>query len=180
MSDAYLGEIRIFGGNYAPYGWAFCDGQLLTITEHPALYSLLGTAYGGDGRTTFALPDLRGRLPIHYGTGPGLTTRPIGARFGQETVALSVKEMPSHSHPMMAINTEPTQENPQAALWASSADKDWYATDTDVQSASNLMAMPDGVVGDAGSSVGHYNMMPFLVLNFIIYIKQGGAYPPRN
>ena len=98
MDDGYLGEIRLFAGNFAPRGWAFCDGQLISIAQHQALFSILGTFYGGDARTTFALPDLRGRAPIHAGTGPGLSTRTLGKRNGSETNTMTVKQMPSHSH----------------------------------------------------------------------------------
>lgn len=98
MAEPYLGEIKMFAGNFAPRGWAFCEGQLLPISSNQGLFSLLGTMYGGDGRTTFALPDLRGRAPIGFGTGIGLTPRPLGARGGQERVILSQAEMPAHSH----------------------------------------------------------------------------------
>ena len=96
--EPFIGEINLFAGNFAPRGWAFCDGQLLSIAEHMSLFSLLGTMYGGDGRTTFALPDLRGRVPIHPGTGPGLTRRRPGERIGVENVTLTVGQMPSHDH----------------------------------------------------------------------------------
>ena len=102
MSEPFVGEIRMFAGNFAPRGWAFCDGQLLAVSQNDALFSLLGTIYGGDGRTTFGLPDMRGRIPIHAGHGPGLSERRLGAKGGAEQVTLTVNQMPSHGHPARA------------------------------------------------------------------------------
>ncbi|MDF1642497.1 phage tail protein, partial [Thalassolituus oleivorans] len=102
MSEPFVGEIRMFAGNFAPRGWAFCDGQLMAVSQNDALFSLLGTVYGGDGRTTFGLPDMRGRLPVHQGQGPGLSLRRLGARYGEENVTLTVNEIPPHSHGFMA------------------------------------------------------------------------------
>ena len=104
MSEPFVGEIRMFAGNFAPRGWAFCDGQLLATSQNDALFSLLGTIYGGDGRTTFGLPDLRGRIPVHAGTGPGLSPRRLGAKAGAEKVTLTVNELPSHTHDLVASN----------------------------------------------------------------------------
>ena len=117
MSNPYIGEIRLFAGNFAPVGFAFCNGQLLAISENSALFALIGTIYGGDGQTTFALPDLRGRLPMHQGTGPGLTTRVIGQQFGTETVTLTTAQIPAHSHPVLC-SSAPSSAGPAGAFWA--------------------------------------------------------------
>ena len=111
MADPYVGEIKMFSGNFAPRNWAFCEGQLIPISENNTLFSLLGTRYGGDGRTNFALPDLRGRLPLHFGTGPGLTPKLIGERRGVETVLLTMDEIPSHKHNVQASSETAVQAN---------------------------------------------------------------------
>ncbi len=112
MSEPFVGEIRMFAGNFAPRGWAFCDGQLLAVSQNDALFSLLATVYGGDGRTTFGLPDLRGRIPIHAGTGPGLSPRRLGAKFGTEEETLTVNQLPSHSHTLQVSTAAATQNSP--------------------------------------------------------------------
>src|SRR5512135_3630836 len=121
MSSPYIGEIRLFGGNFAPVGWAFCDGALVPISENDALFNLIGTTYGGDGQLTFALPDLRGRLPMHMGTGPGLSPRTIGEQGGVETVTLTANQIPAHSHVPLSVSGDGNQSTPQNGVWAGKA-----------------------------------------------------------
>ncbi len=174
MADPYMGEIKIFAGNYAPHNWAFCDGQLLAIASYQALYSLLSTFYGGDGRNTFALPDLRGRLPMHFGDGPGLLPRPIGQRSGQERVTVTEQQMPPHNHIMQATLNDAMSETPIGNLPAQ-AISPFYSNGSD---ATAFTSLPDDVVSNTGGSESHYNMMPYLCLNFIICVT--GPYPPRS
>jgi len=112
MSEPFVGEIRMFAGNFAPRGWAFCDGQLLAVSQNDALFSLLGTIYGGDGRTTFGLPDMRGRTPLHAGQGPGLSNRRLGAKAGAENVTLTVNQLPSHRHDWQATTALASSQSP--------------------------------------------------------------------
>ena len=128
MSEPFVGEIRMFAGNFAPQGWAFCDGQLLSVNQNDALFSLLGTIYGGDGRTTFGLPDLRGRLPMHAGTGPGLSPQRMGSMGGQENVTLTVNEMPAHSHSANAQSVTANSNDPHGRMLATSTLADAFAT----------------------------------------------------
>ena len=166
MSEPYLAEIRIVGFNFAPIGWAMCDGQILPINQNQSLYSLVGTTYGGDGLSTFGLPDLRGRTPIHRGSGHNQ-----GQKAGQETVALTTNEIPSHDHGMRASgNAAGTAEASGASLAKTSANA--Y-----VGGPPNAFLAADSV-GNAGSGQGHQNMQPFLVLNFIIALS--GLFPSRN
>lgn len=116
MSDPFVGEIRMFAGNFAPRQWAFCNGQLMAISQNDALFSLLGTIYGGDGRSSFGIPDMRGRIPMHWGTGPGLTPRPIGQKMGVESVALTANQIPSHSHTMQASTDSVSSVNPTGTV----------------------------------------------------------------
>ncbi len=175
--DPFIGEIRMFGGNFAPRGWAFCNGQLLSIAQNTALFSLLGTTYGGDGVTTFALPDLRGRTPIHFGQGPGLTPRTLGERSGSETVTLTANEMPAHNHAMVAstgiINT-PSPEN--AFLGQIGEGRD--APPAFVGATSALTTMNPQSINPSGGSQPHNNMQPYLAVNYIISLE--GIYPSRN
>lgn len=172
MSEPYVGEIRMFAGDFSPRGWAFCDGQLLAISQNDALFSLLGTVYGGDGRTTFGVPDLRGRVPVHAGTGPGLPQRRQGAKFGQESVTLSIAEMPSHSHDVLASNAVGSQAAPGGAMLASSPTVRLYRP---TPSNVNFDAAATGSVGGGQS---HNNLMPYLCVNFIIALF--GVYPSRS
>ncbi len=168
MSDPFIGEIRMFGGNFAPMDWAFCDGQLLQIIQNQALYSLIGNMYGGDGVTNFALPDLRGRLPVHQGNG-----YPIGAMLGTETATVSESQMASHTHPVAANRSVGTMTSPQNAVWAAAdANKAHYAA-----SQPNL-GMKSSLVTSAGGGLSHDNMMPYLPLSFIIALN--GLYPTRD
>ena len=172
MSEPFVGEIRMFAGNFAPRGWAFCDGQLLAVSQNDALFSLLGTMYGGDGRTTFGLPDMRGRIPLHAGSGPGLSPRQLGSKAGAENVTLTVNQMPSHGHPLQAGNRPANSRDPGGKGLAASQSGDVYTSD--------LSAVPlnSGAVSSVGGSQSHTNLMPFLCVNFIIALF--GIYPSRT
>lgn len=172
MSEPFVGEMRMFAGNFAPRGWAFCDGQLLAVSQNDALFSLLGTIYGGDGRTTFGLPDLRGRIPIHAGSGPGLSPRRLGAKGGAENVTLTVNQLPSHTHTMQAQTVNANTPNAQGNLLSQTPTVDLYITDPPVQS------MASSAVTNVGGSRSHTNLMPFLCINFIIALF--GIYPSRQ
>jgi microcystin-dependent protein len=162
----YIGEIRMFAGNFAPAGWAFCDGQLLAISTNSALFQLIGTFYGGDGQATFALPNLQSRFPVHQGTGFA-----IGQTGGTETVTLTAQQMPAHSHVPEAYNGQGTASSPSSNVWAESALNNYSAT---APSAS----MDPAALGTAGGSQPHDNMPPYLVINFIIALF--GVYPTQN
>lgn len=170
MSEPFVGEIRMFAGNFAPEGWAFCDGQLLAVSQNDALFSLLGTIYGGDGRTTFALPDLRGRLPMHAGHGPGLSERRLGSKSGAEHVTLTVNQMPSHTHPLQASGNAATAVAPQGQTLASGQDA--YSGEPPI------VALAEDSITKVGGSQSHTNLMPSLCVNFIIALV--GIYPSRN
>jgi len=176
MSEPFTGEIRMFGFNFAPRSWAFCDGQLISISQNSALFSLLGTVYGGDGRTTFALPEMRGRVPMHLGSGPALSPRQIGQRSGQEGVTLTPAEMPAHSHTaqMKAESRPANATDPNNAILA--AGPTAYRANTpaeDVNMDANAIA-----VANTGGNQPHNNMMPYAVVNFCISLF--GIYPSRS
>jgi microcystin-dependent protein len=172
MSEPFVGEIRMFAGNFAPRGWAFCDGQLLAVSQNDALFSLLGTIYGGDGRTTFGLPDMRGRIPIHAGHGPGLSSRQLGSKGGAEKVTLTLNQLPSHDHPDQASTAAGTQSNPaNEYLGASPNVRAFRPHLPDTSMAANAVS----TVGDSRS---HTNLMPFLCVHFIIALS--GIYPSRH
>lgn len=175
MSEPFIGEIKMFAGNYAPRNWAFCNGQLLAVSSNDALFSLLGTMYGGDGRTTFGLPDMRGRLPVHLGNGPGLTDRRIGAKGGIEQVTLTTNQIPAHSHQLTGASTRADKANPAGSVFAhqsSTGDQQFlnYADDTKV--------MAPSAIGYTGRGQNHNNMPPFQCINFIIALV--GVYPSRS
>ena len=173
MSEPFVGEIRMFAGNFAPRGWAYCDGQLLAVSQNDALFSLLGTVYGGDGRTTFGLPDMRGRIPIHAGTGPGLSQRRLGAKSGAETVTVTVNQMPSHSHDVPVSAAGASSGNPSGKVSASSAPTNIYST-----ALANAQEMSSAAISSTGGSQPHTNLMPFLCVHFIIALF--GIYPSRH
>ena len=170
--DPYLGEIRIFAGNFAPRGWALCNGQILSIAQNTALFSLLGTMYGGNGQTTFALPDLRGRVPLHFGQGPGLTPRTEGEVSGSATVTLTTGEMPSHNHGANGNQAPGNSPSPAGRYWAMSSRRD-----TPYASSTNVPMQPQAL-DITGNGQPHDNMQPYLTLNFIIALQ--GIYPPRS
>ena len=169
--EPFVGEIIMFGGNFAPRGYALCDGQLLPIAQNQALFSLLGTTYGGDGRTTFALPDLRGRVPVHQGAGPGLAPRPIGDKGGQERVTLSVNQMPAHSHVLKASTKAATATGPGGQVMA-------QANPVAYKDGAASTALAPAALGQTGASQGHPNLMPYLSINFCIALN--GIYPSRQ
>jgi microcystin-dependent protein len=170
--DPYIGEIRMFAGNFAPRGWALCNGQLLSIAQNTALFSLLGTMYGGNGQTTFGLPDLRGRVPLHFGQGPGLTPYAQGELSGSETVTLTTNEMPSHNHGANGNQAGGNSPSPAGRYWAMSSRRDtMYASSANV-------AMQPQALDLTGNGQPHDNMQPYLTVNYIIALQ--GLYPPRS
>lgn len=171
MSEPFLGEIRTFGFNFAPLGWAFCAGQLLPISQNTALFSLLGTFYGGDGIQTFALPDLRGRVGINQGQGPGLSPYDLGEVSGSETVTLTSAQMPGHTHAAVANGSPATSSHPDGAVPARTGSSQYAA-------APDGTAMNAGMIGPAGGSQPFSNIQPFLCLNFCIALQ--GIFPSRN
>ena len=175
MSDPFVAEIRIFAGNFAPKGWASCDGQILPISQNTALFSLLGTFYGGDGKSTFALPNMAGNAPMFWGQGSGLSLHDLGETSGSQTVTLIETEIPAHTHNLMASNEDGTQGSLTADITiASSVGGKLYTTTTNA----NLVNMAFQSLTPAGSSFPHNNMMPFLTLFFIIALQ--GVFPPRG
>ncbi len=173
MSEPFIGEIRMFGGNFAPRGWAFCDGQLLAVSQNDALFSLLGTVYGGDGRTTFGLPDMRGRIPLHEGQGPGLSNRRLGAKGGAESETITSNQMPSHTHNLNANTRQHNAVSPSNAVLCdpSPLGRIYDNVPQDAPAASTSIA-------NTGGSQRHTNLMPSLCVNFIIALF--GIYPSRN
>jgi microcystin-dependent protein len=176
MSEPFLAEIVMFGANFAPRGWAYCEGQLLPINQNSALFSLLGTIYGGDGRTTFALPDLRGRVPIQPGNGPGLSSYTLGERGGAERVTLTIAEMPSHNHSVTLHGERgaSTSTNPAGNLLANGNS---YAAHNSAN-PEPAMASQSITQANIGGGQSHYNIQPFLCVNFIIALQ--GTFPSRN
>ena len=166
MASPYLAQISIFAGNFAPRGWAFCNGQILSIAQNSALFSLLGTTYGGNGQTTFALPDLRGRVPIHAGQGPGLSPYNLGQVSGAETTTLLATNLPAHNHGISASSGAQTTNRPNNGYLAAG---NRYAT------SPNATMAPTATTG-AGQPFN--NVQPYLTLNFIIAIE--GIFPSRN
>lgn len=176
MSDPFVAEIRIFGFNFAPTGWALCDGQLMPISQNTALFSLLGTTYGGDGKSTFALPDMQGNAPLFWGQGPGLSDYALGEVTGSETVTLIQTEMPFHGHQMQADTLDPADSNlpsPAASYGQSTGGTLYQDNPADPQAFLDPLATQ--VVGN---SFPHNNMMPFLTFNFCIALQ--GVFPPRG
>lgn len=168
MSQPFIGEIRIFAGNFAPAGWALCDGQSLAIAENDALFTLIGTTYGGDGQATFRVPDLRGRLPMHQGN-----ARTIGEAFGSQAATLTVAQIPSHTHAPACSSEIGNQASPVDNVWAPASTGDKLYT-----SVSPVVAMNAQSLAAAGGAQPHDNMMPFLGLSFIISLF--GIFPPRD
>jgi microcystin-dependent protein len=167
MADPYIGEIRMVGFNFAPQGWAFCDGQLLAISQNTALFSLLGTTYGGNGQTTFALPDLRSRVPMHKGQGPGLSSYLLGQNGGVEAVTLTVPQIPLHSHPTPCSSDDPNAGSPVNNVLA--------AVSTSIYSNTSNASMAST---SAGGGQPHTNQQPYLVINFCIALQ--GIFPSRS
>lgn len=173
MSDQFVAEIRMFAGNFAPTGWALCDGQLLPISQNTALFSLLGTTYGGDGKSTFALPNLQARMPLQEGQGPGLSLRDLGETGGSTSVTLIASEIPLHTHAARAVS------QPGAPPLASAANAAWAASAARPYAASGVnVAMHPQALAVAGGGQPHNNMPPYLALTFIIALQ--GIFPPRG
>jgi microcystin-dependent protein len=173
MSNPFVAEIRMFAGNFAPKGWALCDGQLLPISQNTALFSLLGTFYGGDGKSTFALPNFQGSAPVGQGQSSASGTQYfIGEQSGTQTVTLLNTEIPSHNHSAVASQTQPTQQSPANNYWAGSTQNHRYT-----QAAPNVLMNPL-VLAPTGGSLPHNNMPPFLTVLFIIALQ--GVFPARN
>lgn len=188
MEPYFIGEICMFGGNFAPRNWAFCDGQLLPISQNSALFSILGTTFGGDGRTTFALPDLRGRFAIGAGNGPGLTPRVLGARGGSETVTLTTNELPSHNHPMtgatiggnvtIGVNEDgQNSANPTGGTFTEFSMYNSGGTNGSYAHTSTNLTV-GGNTGLNGGSQSHTNLQPYSCVNYIIALF--GTYPSRS
>ena len=179
MSDQFLAEIRIFPFNFAPQGWAFCNGQLLPISQSTALFSLLGTTYGGDGRTNFALPNLQGNAPMFFGQGPGLSLHELGETGGSDAVTVLLSQMPSHTHAINCIDgarVEGQVGQPGNAILVKTSGTPANAYTSGVTQPNQTMAA--GMVGYAGGSLPHNNLMPYLTLNFCIALQ--GIYPQRS
>ena len=171
--EPFIAEIYMGGMNFAPRGFASCQGQLIAIAQNTALFSLLGTTFGGNGQTTFALPDLRGRVPMGQGQGPGLSPRTLGEVAGTETVTLISTQIPAHTHPLNAVSEVGDASAPSGNYLANSG-----ALDKEYKSTGTVVQMNAGAVGSAGSSQPHANLQPYLVLNF--YIAVEGIFPSRN
>jgi microcystin-dependent protein len=174
VADPFVAEIRIFPFNFAPKGWAFCDGQLMPLSQNTALFSLLGTTYGGNGKSNFALPGLQGRAPMHPGQGPGLSLHDLGETGGSETVSLLESEIPAHPHGFMAVNQpgEDPAPSPSEGL-ARSVGANLYQTN-----AQNLVQLAPQALSPAGGDQPHNNLQPYLTLNFCIALQ--GIFPPRG
>lgn len=168
MSSPFIGEIRMFGGNFAPAGWAFCNGALMPISENDALFNLIGTTYGGDGQETFALPNLQSRVPVHVG--PGFA---LGQSGGQETVTLTTNQIPAHSHVPQANTAPGTQAGPGNGVWSASS-----PSLNEYSAAAPGLLMNPAAMGSAGGSQPHDNMIPFLSVNFILSLF--GIFPSQN
>lgn len=170
MSEPFIAEIKIFAGNFAPRSYAFCNGQLLPIAQNTALFSLIGTIYGGDGRTTTALPNLQGRAPMHPGNGPGLSSRRIGERGGSTTETLSASQLPSHGHQLQGTDRDAQSGDPTGALYAASSETVYGTTGPSNPTQAGT--------GFTGGGQAHNNLQPYLAINFIIALQ--GLYPSRS
>ena len=172
--DPFVAEIRIFPFNFAPKGWAWCDGQLLPLSQNTALFSLLGTTYGGNGMSNFALPDLQGRAPMHPGQGPGLSLHDLGETGGSETVTLLESEIPAHTHVLMADPNVSETADPGGNSLARSSSLNVYQTNVN----QNLVNMSDSTIAPTGGDQSHNNMQPYLTFYFCIALQ--GVFPPRT
>lgn len=174
MADPFVAEVRIFAFNFAPRGWAFCNGQLLPISQNTALFSLLGTTYGGNGQSNFALPDLIGSVPMHPDQGPGLSLHDLGETSGSETVTLLISEIPSHTHQVRAVTADPGEDfgpSPTESIATSSEGTVYHAP-----GGTPVLLAPQALA-PAGGSLPHNNLQPYLTLNFCIAMQ--GVFPPR-
>lgn len=186
--EPFIGMIVMFGGNFAPRGWALCDGTLLSISQYQALFSILGTTYGGDGRTTFALPAMRGRVPMHPGSGPGLTPRSLGQKAGVESVVLNTNQIPSHTHGititeanLRVVREDGNTSEPANAAMANVSPDNVSAYNNSTAPDANAAAgslQVSAIANNTGGNQDHTNMQPYLCVNFIIALQ--GTYPSRN
>ncbi len=174
MSSPFVGEIRMFGGNFAPAGWAFCSGQVMAIAQNDVLFALIGTTYGGDGVNTFNLPDLRGRMPVHMGQGSGLSNYGLGQTGGTELVTLTIPNLPAHSHSVAGDSNTGTANSPAGDVWANSTGAKQFVAVASVNTTLNAST----IGAAAGSSQPHDNMRPYLAVSFIISLF--GVFPSRN
>lgn len=175
MADNFLGEVRIFAGNFAPRGWALCNGQILPISQNTALFSLIGTFYGGNGTSTFALPNFQGNMPMHQGNGAGLTPRSVGETGGEQNVTLISSQLPQHNHTVNCADSGGTQVGASNGVWAKDGEargKQLYST-----AGANTQMNPAAFSGSSAITP-HNNMSPYLVLNFLIALT--GIFPSRN
>jgi microcystin-dependent protein len=172
VADPFVAEIRIFPFNFAPRGWAFCDGQILPISQNTALFSLLGTYYGGDGKSNFALPDLQGRAPMHPGQGPGLSLHDLGETGGADFVTLLESEIPAHNHTVTVSGRGANENDAKDLYWAATTVKAYTAGTT------NLTPMAPEALPPAGGDQPHNNLQPYLTFNFCIALQ--GIFPPRG
>lgn len=172
MGEPYVGEIRMFAGNFAPAGWMFCEGQTLPISENEVLFQLIGTTYGGDGEETFNLPNLASRVPVHQGTGPSGTTYTIGEMSGTEEVTLTVQQIPSHNHPWLGSTDAAATQTPTNGVLAATQAQTYFTSLDNPQNLSNLSAGPDG------GSQPHTNIQPYGALNYIISLF--GVFPSQT
>lgn len=174
MGEPYVGEIRMFGGTFAPSGWALCQGQLMPISENDTLFNLIGTTYGGDGQETFGIPDLQGRLPVHQGQGPGLSqTYQIGEKFGVETVTLTTQTIPVHNHALLATTEIGQNAQPQGGMFAQTSTGQLYNEPLDP-----LVNMNANMLQPVGGNQPHENLQPYLCINFIISLF--GVFPSQG
>jgi microcystin-dependent protein len=173
MDTPFIGMIVMFGLNFQPRGWAFCNGQLVSIGDNSALFALLGTTYGGDGQNTFALPDMRGRVPIHQGQGSGLSSRTIGEQSGVESVTLLATQIPAHTHNLVGITEAGSTAVPTGAMLANAG-----ALDKEYGTPGTLTSMNAQAISSNGGSQPHANMQPYLVINYCIALE--GIFPSRN
>jgi microcystin-dependent protein len=171
--EGYLAAIMLFAANFAPRGWAFCNGQILSIAQNTALFSLLGTTFGGNGQTTFALPDLQGRVPVHPGQGPGLSPYVLGEAGGSENTTLLLSNVPQHNHSLNATSEAGTTSAPAGAYLGNTG-----ALDREYNTSGTVVAMNAGAIGVAGGSQPFNNIQPYLAVNFIICME--GIFPSRN
>jgi len=181
MSDPFLGEIRMFGGNFAPTGWALCNGQLLSISQNTALFSLLGTTFGGDGQTNFALPNLQGRVAVHFGQGAGLSPYTLGQQGGSEQITLTINQTPAHSHAAtitVAGSAHADAHSPAGAVLGGGPGRDVYASSGPDGSTVMNAHMATASVAMAGGNLPHPNIQPYTCVNFIIALQ--GIYPSRS
>jgi microcystin-dependent protein len=172
VAQPYVGEIRMFGGNFAPAGWAFCNGATMSISENETLFQLIGTTYGGDGESTFNLPDLQGRVPIHQGTGPDGQTYIVGEKAGVETVTLTIQQIPNHSHPFIGTGNPGTTTNPPQNIVAQNSGNNIYIEDQAFVALAPQSLLPDG------GSQPHENLQPYLCVAFIISLF--GIFPSQT